>query len=80
MRLERPLAPQIWLWPSSWCELVDLGDLGRWQTGEQIFQIIDRVNPMPPATAQQCVNHGTAFASFGMPNEHAWKHKKGDFP
>jgi hypothetical protein len=25
---------------------------------------------VPTATAQQCVNHRTAFPGFGMPNEH----------
>jgi len=50
-------------------ELFDLGDLGRWQTREQILQIIKGVDAMPPATAQQGVNHRAAFPGFGMPNE-----------
>jgi hypothetical protein len=55
--------------PRRWSELFDLGNLGRRQAHEQIIQIIKGVDPMSPATAQQCVNHRTTFASFGMPNE-----------
>ena len=55
--------------PSRWCELLDLRNLGRWQTGEQIFQIIKGVDPMPPTTAQQRINHRAAFPGFRMPNE-----------
>ncbi len=55
--------------PGSRRELLNLGNLGRWQTRKQIFQVIERVDTMPPATAQQCVNHGAAFASFRMSEE-----------
>ena len=49
--------------PCLWRELFDLGDFGRWQTGEQIFQVSKRVYAMPPTTAQQGVDHGGAFLS-----------------
>jgi len=32
---------------------------------------------VPPATAQQRVNHRTAFAGVGMPNEHPIAFSKG---
>jgi hypothetical protein len=42
---------------------------GRWPAGEQIFQIIERIGPMPPTTAQQGVNHGATLAGFRIPYE-----------
>ena len=57
------------LGPRRWRELFDLGDLGRRQAGEQIFQVIEWIDPVPPATAQQGVNHRAAFPGFRMPNE-----------
>ena len=43
-----------------WRELFDLGNFCCRQTGEQIFQIIKRVDPLPPTTAQQRVNQPSA--------------------
>ena len=67
-------------------ELFDLCDLGGGQTGEQVFQIIERIDAMPPTTAQQGVNHCAAFPRFRMPNEHpiafskrAWTNRIFDF-
>ena len=51
--------------PRGWRELFDLGDLGGWQAGEQIFQVIKRVDPMPAATAQQRINHDAALTETG---------------
>src|SRR5277367_3416437 len=39
--------PRFGLGPRCWRELLDLGDLGRWQAREQIFEIIKRVDLMP---------------------------------
>lgn len=55
--------------PSRWRELLDLGDLGHRQTREQIFQVIERIDTVPTATAQQSVNHRIALASLGMPKK-----------
>jgi len=66
--------------PCRWRERSDLGDLGRWQAREQIFQIIERVDPVPPATAQQGINHRTAFPGFGMPDEQKILFSKGTGP
>ena len=41
-------------------ELFDLSDLGCGQPREQIFQVIKRVDPLPPTTPQQGVDHGAA--------------------
>jgi hypothetical protein len=46
-----------------------LSDLGGGQTGEQIFQVIKWVNPVPTTTAQQGVDHRAAFTGIGMANE-----------
>jgi hypothetical protein len=46
-----------------------VGDLGSRQARKQIFQVINRVDAMPPATAQQGVDHRAAFTSFGVPNK-----------
>jgi len=73
-----------WLqfWPGShrWRELLALSNFGGGQTGKQIFQIIERVDAVPPATAQQSVNHCAAFPSFGMANEHPIAFSKGTGP
>ena len=58
------------LGPRCWRELFNLGNLRRWQPCEQILQIFEGIYPMPPATAQQGVNHGATIPSFRMPNEH----------
>jgi hypothetical protein len=50
-------------------EVSDLGDIGRRQALEQIFQIIEGIDPMSSATAQQGVNHRAAFPSFRMSKE-----------
>jgi hypothetical protein len=55
--------------PRRWCEILDLGDFGRRQAGEQISKVIKRVDAISPATAQQSVDHRAAFAGFGMPYE-----------
>ena len=55
--------------PRCWRKLTNLGDLGCEQACEQILQIIERVDPMPPTTAHQRVNHRAAFPGFGMPDE-----------
>src|SRR5208282_4268809 len=55
--------------PLRWCELLDLGNLGRRQAREQILQIIERIDSVPPATAQQSINHRAAFSRFGMPDK-----------
>jgi len=61
-------------------ELLDLSNFGGGQTGKQIFQIIERVDAVPPATAQKRVNYGAAFAGFRMPNEHPIAFSKGTWP
>ncbi len=66
--------------PHRWRELLDLSNFGGGQTGKQIFQIIERVDAEPPATTQQSVNHGAAFPSFGMANEHPIAFSKGRRP
>jgi len=55
--------------PRRWRELFDPTDLGCWQAREQIFQVIERIDSLPPTTAQQCVNNCTAFPGFGMPEK-----------
>ena len=50
-------------------ELLDVGDLGRRQTREQIFQVVERIEVVPPTTAQQCVKDRAAFSGAGMANE-----------
>jgi len=57
------------LGPCCWRELFDLGDLGCWQAREQILQIIKWIDSMPPATAQQRVNHRAPFTGLRMANE-----------
>jgi hypothetical protein len=47
--------------PSRRCEQFDLGDQGCWQAGEQVIQIIERTDPLSPATAKQGVNYRAAF-------------------
>src|SRR5208337_302361 len=56
--------------PRRWRKLSDLGDLGCRQPREQILQIIKRVDPVPPTTAQQCVYHRAALPGFRMSDEH----------
>ncbi len=51
-------------------ERFDLGDQSSWQAREQILQIIIRVDTVPPATSQQCVDNCAAFTGVGMSNEH----------
>ena len=68
-RQSEPIRLRSGLCPNSWRELVDLGNFGHWQTREQIYQVIKRVDAVPPTTAQQRVNHRAAFASFGMPHK-----------
>jgi len=46
-----------------------LGNLRRRQPCEQIVQIIEGIDPMPPTTAEQGVNYRAAFPDFRMPNE-----------
>ena len=77
MQPARPFASSFFFCPNRWGELFNLGDHGRWHAGEQIFQIIKRIDSVPSATAQQRVNHGAAFASFGMPNEQPVLFSKG---
>ena len=55
--------------PRRWRELSDLGDPGCWQAREQILQVIERVDPVPTATAQQRVDHRAPFASLRMSHE-----------
>jgi hypothetical protein len=50
-----------------WRELFDLGDFGRWLPCEQIFEVIKRVDAMPPTTSQQGVNYRTPSSSILMP-------------
>lgn len=50
-------------------ELLNLGDFRGGQAGEQVLQIIERIDSLPPTTAQQSVNHCTTFPSFGMPEK-----------
>ena len=44
------------LGPRRWRELLDLRDFRGGQTGEQVFQIIEWIDSVPPATAQQRVD------------------------
>jgi len=44
-----------------WRELSGLGDPGRRQASEQIFQVIKRLNTLPPANARQGVNYRAAL-------------------
>ena len=50
-------------------ELFDRGELGCGQAREQIFQVIERIDSVPPTTAQQRLNHCAAFPGFriGLP-------------
>ena len=57
------------LGPRAGRELLDLGDLGRREAREQILQILERVDALPPTTAQQGVDHRAALARGGMPDE-----------
>jgi len=57
---------QTWFWPTPRRELFDLGDLGCGQAREQIFQVIERIDSVPPTTAQQRLNHCAAFPGFRM--------------
>jgi len=66
--------------PRRWRELVDLGDLGRGQPGEQIREIFEGIDPVPPATAQQGVNHRAPFPGFRMPKEQKILFSKGAGP
>ena len=54
-------------------ELFDLGDLGCWQAREQIFQVIERIDSVPPTTAQQRLNHCAAFPGFRMACHRPWR-------
>jgi hypothetical protein len=56
--------------PGRWCELLDLGNFGRRQAHEQVFQIIIRVDTVPTATTQQRIDHGATFTGVGVSNEH----------
>jgi hypothetical protein len=60
----RDFLPGFGLGPGPRHELLNLGDLGHRQPGEQILQILKGIDPMPPTTAQQRVDHRTAFASL----------------
>jgi len=57
------------LGPSHWRELLDLGDLGRWQTREQIFEIVEWIDPVTPTTGEQSVNYRAPFPGFRMADE-----------
>src|SRR5271165_2082890 len=61
--------PGFGLRPRRRRELFDLTDLRGWQTREQIFQIIKRIDTVPATTAQQCVNHRAALSGFRMANK-----------
>jgi hypothetical protein len=41
--------------PHRWRELLDLSNFGGGQTGKQIFQIIERVDAVPPAILYQSI-------------------------
>ena len=66
---ERSISPSPLSGPRRWCELPNLRDLGRWQTREQILQVIIRIDPLPPTTAQQRVDHRATISGLGMANE-----------
>ena len=50
-------------------EPLNLRYLGRGQAREQIFQMIEWIEAVPPTTAQQGINHGAALSSLRMSNE-----------
>lgn len=66
--------------PRRWRELFDFRDFSRRQTRKQIFQVIERVDSLPPATAQQGVDHGAAFSGSRMSNEQPVLFSKGTGP
>jgi hypothetical protein len=51
-------------------ELLDLGDLGRRQACGQILQIIEWIDAMPSATAQQGIDYSASLSGFGMRRIH----------
>jgi len=40
---------------------------------DQLSQIIEWIDPMPPTTARQVVNHRTALSNFGMQQDKAFR-------
>src|ERR1035437_6208255 len=57
--------------PCRWREIFDLVDLGRREADKQVLKILERIDPMPLATAQKGINHCATFAGFRVTNEHS---------
>jgi hypothetical protein len=58
--------------PCRWREIFDLVDLGRREADKQVLKILERIDPMPLATAQKGINHCAMFAGFRVTNEHSF--------
>src|SRR5256885_14694422 len=57
------------LGPVGWSKLVNLGDFGRRQAGEEIPKIVKGIKAMASATAQESINDVAALARCGASNE-----------
>lgn len=55
--------------PGSGREGFDFGGLGFGQTLEEVLEIFGGINAVAPATTQHGIDHRTALAGFGMPDE-----------